>query len=135
MTPLSTRPLRRVLPLVLLPALAAATTACSGSDGGETAPSLSPAAAEGRQIAEDRGCLACHGNAGEGGIGPAWVGLIGSERTFDDGSTVVADEAYIRESITDPGARQVEGFQLQMPPNTLTDAEITSVLAYLEALQ
>lgn len=134
MTPSSARALRRVLlPLSLVVVLSA--TSCSGGDSDASTPALSPEADAGRRIAEDRGCLACHGNGGEGGIGPAWVGLLGSERTFDDGTTTIADEAYLRESISDPGARQVDGYLLQMPPNTLTDAEITDVIAYIEALQ
>lgn len=108
-------------------------TACGGSSDATSA--LSPEAAEGFEIASDRGCIACHGDDGAGAIGPAWVGLIGSERTFTDGTTIVADADYVRESIVDPGARQVEGYTIAMPPNALTDAEVTKVIAYIEALQ
>lgn len=120
-------------------------TACGGgSDAAETASeataseataNLSAEAAAGRDIALDRGCAACHGEDGEGTIGPAWAGLFGSERTFQDGTSAVADAEYLRRSIQEPDAERVEGFDLFMPPNTLTDAEITQVIAYIEALQ
>ena len=44
---------------------------------------------------------------------------------FADGSTVVADEAYLTESIVDPAAKVVQGFQPGiMPKYGLTEAQI-----------
>ncbi|MGH1505487.1 MAG: c-type cytochrome [Acidimicrobiales bacterium] len=105
--------------------------ACGGSSAAPT--DLSPAAAEGFEIVSERGCASCH--QGSAPIGPTWEGLLGSERTFTDGSTLVADAAYVRESIVDPGARQVEGFTISMPPNSLTDDEVSKVIAYIEESQ
>jgi cytochrome c oxidase subunit 2 len=119
----------RALSLVVL--VAAPLAACGG-DGDGTA--LSPEAEAGRAVFRSSGCASCHGPNGDGGVGPQLAGLWGSTVTLDDGSTVVADEAYLYESIADPGAKRVEGFGLRMPTNDLDDAEIRSILVYIEAI-
>ncbi len=55
--------------------------------------------------------------------------------TLADGSTVVADDAYIRRSITDPDADRVEGYTVTMPVSGLSDDEIEAVLAYIRELE
>jgi cytochrome c oxidase subunit 2 len=102
--------------------------------GGDSGPELSAAGEEGREIANGNGCAACHGNNGQGGAGPAWKGLLGSTIELEDGTTVVADEGYIRTSITDPSAQRNAGYTLQMPTNSLTDDEIDAVIAYIADL-
>ncbi len=67
-----------------------ATTICRGTDR-----------VNGSRLA-NTAVAACHGPNGEGGTGPAWIGLFGSEVELKDGSVVVADEAYLRRSIVDP---------------------------------
>jgi cytochrome c oxidase subunit 2 len=101
---------------------------------GDSGPELSAEGEKGREIAGTNGCAACHGNNGQGGAGPAWTGLFGSTVELDDGTSVVADEEYIRTSITDPGAQRNAGYTLQMPENSLTDDEIDSVIAYIRDL-
>jgi cytochrome c oxidase subunit II len=105
------------------------------SCGGEETVELSPAAVEGRQIAGDLGCAACHGVDGQGGVGPAWVGLAGSEVELADGSVVLADTEYLRRSITDPDADLVAGYTTRMPENALTDAQVDAVVAYIQELK
>ena len=52
--------------------------------------------------------------------GPTWFGLYGSDVKLEDGRTVVADDAFIAESILDPKATEVEGFApTVMPPYAL----------------
>ena len=109
--------------------VAVALTACSGGD-----PELPPAAAAGHQAAIDAGCTACHGTEGQGGVGPAWVGLMGSQVELEDGSTVVADIEYLRRSISDPQADIVAGYTTKMPANTLSDAQVDSIIAYIDHL-
>lgn len=90
--------------------------------------------AEGEQLAQDYGCRSCHREGG-GGIGPDWEGLYGSTVSLDDGSTVVADDAYLVESIVDPGAKKVEGYSIGMPVNdSLTEEQIASIVAYIRSL-
>ena len=107
-----------------------------GDDGrGATPGPALPADAEaGRALARDKGCAACHGGDGQGGIGPAWVGLAGSTVTLDDGSTVVADDAYLTRAIAEPNADIVAGYTIQMPENSLNDAEVAQIVAYIRSL-
>lgn len=114
---------------VILLTMALVLAACGGDSGG-----MSAEAVEGSEIAQTSGCAACHGSSGEGGIGPAWVGLYGSEIELADGTTVVADEAYLRESIVDPQAKIRAGYEIAMPENPLTDDEVEKVLEYIKAL-
>jgi cytochrome c oxidase subunit 2 len=123
-----------VIPRLLVTTLLAvgALAACSGAEGG--APSdlnLSPAGEAGWQMAREKGCAACHGTGGQGGVGPAFVGLFGSEVPLQDGTTVLADETYLERSIEDPNADKVEGYNLPMPQTNLSDAEIAAILDYL----
>ena len=77
---------------------------------------------------------ACHVH-GAGEVAPSPDGLSRTEVQLADGSTVVADETYIRESITDPGAWLVGGFQPLMPKggDRLTEDELEARVAYLES--
>ena len=113
--------------------VAGAAAAC-GADGDVGAPTLGPAAEEGREIARTNGCAACHGRNGEGGTGPAFVGLYGSTVELQGGEQVVADDDYLFESIRDPHAKVVDGYGFPMPENDLTDAEIESVITFIEEL-
>ena len=116
-------------------ALALALAACRGADDAGPDVSLAPTAAEGRQVAIDSGCSGCHGKNGEGGVGPAWTGLAGSTVTLTDGTSVVADDDYLRRSITDPRAQIPAGYTIVMPTNTsLTPGQIDAIVAYIEAL-
>lgn len=97
----------------------------------ETEP-LDPAEL-GAQIASQNACNACHSVDGSRGIGPTWKDLYGSTKTFTDGTTAVADEAYIRESISNPSAKIVQGFAPGMPPMPLTEEQIDALVAYAKA--
>jgi mono/diheme cytochrome c family protein len=88
----------------------------------------------GEQVVLDAGCTSCHGPNGEGGAGPAWKGLYGSEVKLADGSSVTADEAYLTESIRSPSTQQVAGYGV-MPANSLNDAEIQAVVEFIRSLQ
>ncbi len=48
------------------------------------------------------GCMGCHNTDGSESVGPTWRGLWGSNRTFVDGTTRVADENYLTQSIRAP---------------------------------
>jgi cytochrome c oxidase subunit 2 len=108
--------------------------ACGGGGGGAAGVELSEAGERGREIANANGCAGCHGNDGQGGAGPTWVGLAGSQVELSDGTVVTADDAYLARAISDPGAEVVAGNALRMPENSLTDAEIADVIAYIHDL-
>ncbi len=83
------------------------------------------------------GCRACHSIDGSPLVGPTWKGVFGEEVQLTDGSTVVVDRDYIIESIRQPGAKIVAGFQDLMPANIgaeLTDAQIDDIIAFIESL-
>jgi cytochrome c oxidase subunit 2 len=90
----------------------------------------------GKALVSQNGCLACHSVDGSALTGPTWRGLSGSNVQLADGTTVVADEAYLTESIADPGAKIVQGFQPGiMPKFSLTDAQIKDIVSYLATLK
>jgi len=104
----------------------------SGGDAGATAnaPSAGSAAAKGEQLLRS-GCAGCHGADFRGGAGPSLVGLAGSQVTLADGSTLVADTAYLTRAIANPSADLVADYNLKMPANSLSEAEIADIVAYI----
>ena len=118
-------------PLLLLVGIALALSACSG---GEPALDLSEAGQEGRAVALDRGCAACHGENGEGGVGPGWLGLFGSTVVLESGESVVADDAYLRRAIVDPASQVVAGSSISMPVTNLSEREVEALIAYIKEL-
>ena len=119
------------LALGVLGAVALLAFAACGSDSG---PELSEAGARGRKLSNSNGCAACHGPGGQGGAGPEWVGLAGSDVTLEDGSVVVADDDYLRRAINDPSAQIVAGYTLKMPEDSLGDDQVADVIAYIHDL-
>lgn len=109
----------------------AATATTGGDTGGEGD------AAAGEQLAASSGCTGCHTIDGSALVGPSWKGVYGHEVTLDDGSTVTADDAYIAESIRDPGAKIVEGFQNIMPTTFAdwSDEQVNNIIAYIKTLE
>jgi cytochrome c oxidase subunit 2 len=92
-----------------------------------------PLAEQGAQVAAQNACSGCHSTDGSSGIGPTWQDLYGSERTFEDGTTAIADEEYLREAIQNPSAKIVEGYQPVMPPVQLTEEQVDALVAYAKA--
>jgi cytochrome c oxidase subunit 2 len=90
----------------------------------------------GKALVAQNGCSACHSLDGSKLIGPTWRGLFGSQVQLSDGTAVSADEAYLTESIVDPSAKVVRGFQAGiMPKFTLTGPQVSAMVAYLETLK
>lgn len=106
--------------------------ACAGDES--SSPSPASGLGRGEAIAQSAGCASCHGASFQGGVGPSWVGLAGSDVELTDGSTVIADDGYLFESIRDPGAKFVAGFGVRMPPNALSDEDIREIVAYIYSL-
>jgi len=95
-------------------------------------------ASEGKTVANANGCIACHTTDGKTSVGPTWKGLFGHDVALADGSTVKADEAYLRESIVDPQAKVVKGYGATIMPATigrsLSDGQVKSVVEYIKSL-
>lgn len=81
------------------------------------------------------GCSSCHTTSGQRSEGPTWKGLAGSTRPLADGSSVVADEAYLRRAITDPQAEIVAGFDAGMPTVEVTDEELDALVEFIVSLR
>lgn len=96
---------------------------------------LSPAEA-GKALFQRR-CNQCHSDDGTAKTGPTVKGIFGNPCRLRDGSTVMVDEDYIRESILDPQAKVVEGYPPVMPTfkGMLNDDEITFLIEYIKTLQ
>jgi cytochrome c oxidase subunit II len=99
------------------------------------AASADPAVARGRQLAQDKGCIACHSLDGSKTVGPSWKGLYGKEEELADGRKVKVDDAYLRESIVNPNAAIVKGFPPAMPPSQLDDQEMAALIAFMKSVQ
>jgi cytochrome c oxidase subunit 2 len=93
-------------------------------------------AASGNALVSQNGCLACHSVDGTALTGPTWRGLFGATVELSDGTTVVADETYLTESIVDPAAKTVRGFPPGiMPLYGLTEAQVADIVSYLVTLK
>lgn len=89
----------------------------------------------GKLVYEKQGCAVCHSIDGTPRIGPTWKGLFGKQESFVDGSSLTADENYLRESITDPTAKVVVNYPPSMPLTKLSDRQITGVIEYIKTLK
>ena len=71
------------------------------------------------------------------GRGPSYFGVYGSRVKLADGSTVLADDNYIRESILQPNAKIVAGFQPVMPSfqGLVTEDQILALTAYIKSMK
>lgn len=81
------------------------------------------------------GCSGCHG--GHGTVrAPSLVGIFGSPVPLSDGTTVVADSAYIRDSILFPKKQIVASYKPVMPSfdGKISQGDLQALVAYIESL-
>lgn len=92
-------------------------------------------AEKGKQIAKSNGCFACHSTNGKKMAGPTWKNLYDHKVQLKDGTTIVADSAYIHEAIIHPSKQITKGFTPTMPSfSYLKKAQIASLIAYIKSL-
>ncbi len=105
------------------------------AEAGSGEARLSPVAL-GERLYRTRGCKSCHTVDGSGGIGPTFKDAYGHAAVMEDGTRLTVDENYLRESILDPQARIVAGFEPVMPTfqGRLSDQEITAIISYIKSL-
>ncbi len=98
--------------------------------------STMPPAEAGAIVYQKKGCVQCHSVSGAGGIGPTFLAAFGNRRQFTDGSAGVMDENYIRESILNPRAKMVAGFDPVMPTfqGRFKEDELMAIIAYIKSL-
>jgi len=77
-------------------------------------------------------CVKCHERAD---LAPPLVDLRGRRRELESGLVVVADAAWVRESILQPDAKRVKGYPLRMPTydGVLDDARLRTLTEWVLA--
>jgi cytochrome c oxidase subunit 2 len=91
----------------------------------------------GQDLFRQYNCNVCHSVDGTRIVGPSMKGLYGAERRFEDGTTAVADDNYIRESILAPGAKIVETYPNAMPATfgSLSAKQLDGLIAFIQSLE
>ena len=86
---------------------------------------------------ERKGCNSCHTVDGSKSKGPTWKGIWGSMVKLKDGSSVLVDEKYVKESEDFPTAKIVEGFDPIMPSfqSLIRPHEFEGIVALIKSLQ
>ncbi|MFL2840913.1 MAG: c-type cytochrome [Pseudohongiellaceae bacterium] len=88
----------------------------------------------GQEISTEEGCIACHTVDGSLGVGPSWLGMMGRIETLDDGTRIVVDEEYFRESIRYANRKIVEGYPNVMSSYFMEEEEVIALLAFASQL-
>lgn len=93
-------------------------------------------AAQGAAIFRSRGCSGCHG-ANASVHAPDLDGIYGRVVHLSDGSTVIADDRYIRDSILLPDKQIVAGYAPIMPSfsGQISESDLLAIIAYLKSTQ
>jgi len=93
-----------------------------------------PLAELGRQLYQQQGCMGCHSVDGSAMIGPTFAGLFGKERNFTDGTTAIADEEYLQESIYEPRNKIVVGYNPVMISyqGILNDQQVNALIEFIK---
>ena len=93
-------------------------------------------AARGQRTFQDLACHTCH-MADASGRGPSLERLFGTQVKLADGRSVLADEAYLRESILNPQAKLVAGYQPLMPTfqGLVNEEALLGLIEYIKSLQ
>ena len=94
-------------------------------------------AENGAKLFSDLSCNTCHLDSGQTqGRGPSLRNLYGRQVLLQRLETTVADDAYLRESILNPQAKIVSGFQPLMPTyqGLVTEEQLLQLIAYVKSL-
>jgi len=109
----------------------------SAASPGEEVAADASLVEQGRAAAVRNGCLKCHSVDGSPHIGPTWLDLYGRTETMTTGEKILAEEAYLTQSMMDPLAYVVAGFQPVMPSfmGLISPAETAALLEYIKSLR
>jgi len=91
--------------------------------------------AQGQKLFSDLSCNTCH-LTGSQGRGPMLANVFNKPVELQNGQTVIADEAYLRESIVNPQAKVVAGFQPIMPTfqGLVSEEQLLQLISYVKSL-
>ena len=80
-------------------------------------------------------CQTCH-EQGPTSRGPSLHEILGRTVRMKSGETVTVDEAYLRESILQPNAKIVAGYEAVMPTyqGQLSEEQVVQLIAYIKSL-
>jgi cytochrome c oxidase subunit II len=93
-------------------------------------------AEQGEKLFQQFGCSTCH-LLDQQGRCPNLRGLYNKPVQLANGQTVLADDAYIRESILDPNAKIVNGFEPNVMPvfkGQVTEENIIQLIGFVKSL-
>jgi len=92
-------------------------------------------AVRGQKVFMSLACNSCHRSDGSG-RGPVLDGLFGRSLELEGGQRIVADENYIRESILNPKAKVVSGYQPVMPTfqGLVGEEQLLQLVTYVKSL-
>jgi cytochrome c oxidase subunit 2 len=92
-------------------------------------------AAQGEQLFRRYGCSGCHEPGGTVRA-PNLHGVFGGPVPLSDGSVVIADERYVRDSILDPKGQVAAGYAPVMPPfgTALDESQVSQLEAFIRSL-
>ena len=101
----------------------------SGGSGGGTMVE------NGAKLFADLSCNTCHLDTSQG-RGPVLKGLFGKQVVLQGLQSATVDDAYLRESILNPNAKIVSGFQPIMPTfqGLVTEEQVLQLIAYIKSL-
>ena len=109
----------------------------SGELGGPSAPGAAEGSVAGRgqRLFQDLGCETCHLQDRQG-IGPMLAGLFGKTQKLQSGQSVAVNDSYLRESIVNPQAKIVAGFQPVMPPyqGRVNEEQLMDLIGYIKSM-
>lgn len=91
-------------------------------------------AQRGQEISTEKGCIACHTVDGSPGVGPSWLGMFGRIENLEDGTSVIVDAAYFRESIRYPDRKMVKGYPKVMSSYWLEEDDYLALIAFAQRL-
>jgi cytochrome c oxidase subunit 2 len=101
--------------------------------------SAAAAKIDGRKLAEEKGCLGCHSLDGVPGVGPSFKGIMGRSEvviTKRSERAITVDDVYLRQSILDPAADIVKGFQPIMPAfGDLKKEELDALVGFIKSVK
>lgn len=108
----------------------------AGAGQAPSAPAMGSLAAEGQKLFQKLGCDACHRLDAQGTC-PMLAGLYSRPVRLQSGETIVVDDSYVRESILNPAAKVVAGFQPLMPAyqGRVSEEELVQLIAFIKSLR
>jgi len=98
-----------------------------------------PPSVRGHRLYQTMGCIQCHSIDEKKTriIGPPWHDMFGAMQPMEGGTQVLADEAYVRESVRTPAAKIHLGYPNQMTPfpdSLLADKDLDAIIAFMKSI-